>query len=169
MNKIRFRKAIKNFDVVTTNLLVIKKIKLLLITRRHFSLNLSKKIKKFNFIIYKKNLTRQYSKLSIKYVVKISLCLNQNSNRNSIKLTFSIHRIFRALSFSTRINLILILTFLNLMFEMSLNLTFKIFLILIFKTFLISIHNSLTLTIKIFSMFNEKSSLNLSLNQLLKL
>ena len=90
----------------------------------------------------------QLSTLLKKYVEKISLC--QNSNFNSIKLIFSI---FKFLFFSThkikiKNNLILILIHLNLIFNFNSNSTIKI---------------------KIFSMFNEKNSLNSSFNLLFKL
>ena len=90
----------------------------------------------------------QFSTLLKKYAEKISLC--QNSNFSSIKLIFSI---FKLLFFSThkikiKNSLILILIHLNLMFDFNLNSIIKV---------------------KIFSMFNEKSSLNSSLNLLFKL
>ena len=134
--------------------------------RFHFQSS-SKKIKKHNFNRFihfkrfkhfKTFLNRHYFLTQIrlfqfstslkKYVEKISSC--QNSNFNSIKLIFSI---FKTLFFSIhkikiKNNLILILIHLNLMFDFNSNSIIKI---------------------KIFSMFNEKSSQNSLFNLLFKL
>ena len=112
-----------------------------------------KRFKHFNFFLNRHHfLTQirlyQFSTSLKKYVEKISLC--QNSNFNSIKLIFSI---FKLLFFSThkikvKNNLILTLISLNLMFNFNSNSIIKI---------------------KVFSMFNEKNSLNSSFNLLFKL
>ena len=83
-----------------------------------------------------------------KYVKKISLC--QNSNFSLIKLIFSIFKLLFSSTHKIKIknNLILILIFLNLMFDLNSN--------SIIKT-------------KVFSMFNEESSLSSSFNPLFKL
>ena len=112
-----------------------------------------KRFKHFKFFLNRHHFLthfrqHQHSTLLKKYVVKISSC--QNSNFNSIRLIFSI---FKLLFFSThklkiKNNLILILIFLSLMF---------------------GIYSNSIIKIKIFSMHNEKSSLNSSFNLLFKL